>query len=321
MKDQILVTGGAGFIGSHLVDTLLSKGHRVICVDNLITGSLDNLAHLKNNPQFFFIRHDVAEPLSEDEEKKCLNLRCIYHLASPASPPKYQNYSVETMLVNSVGSYNMLNLAVKNPGCVFLLASTSEVYGDPLVHPQTETYFGNVNPNGIRACYDESKRFAEALVMEFFRKKRIPVRIARIFNTYGPRMQADDGRVVTNFINQALNGRKLTVYGKGDQTRSFCYVDDLVAGLVKLAETENINGEVFNLGNPDEKTIREIGEFILLLTGRTHLGFRYYDKPQDDPERRKPDISKARKILGWFPKVQLKDGLSKTVQYFQSVRS
>ena len=259
-----IVTGGAGFIGSNLCSELLRRGHFVYCVDNLITGSEKNIKPLLLNPNFAFLKHDVINPLPDSFKKKLNPPLFIFHLASPASPPKYKKWSIETMRVNSVGTYNMLNLASDYLYSRFLLASTSEVYGNPEVHPQKENYNGNVNPLGTRACYDESKRFAESLTMEFLRKKNTAVRIVRIFNTYGPNMEKSDGRVVSNFINQALSGQSLTLYGDGSQTRSLCYVSDLVEGIIKMIQKDNINGEVINLGNPNEMKVREIAEIILM---------------------------------------------------------
>ncbi len=315
---KCLVTGGAGFIGSHLSDSLIKKGHKVICIDNFLTGSRNNVAHLIDNRNFELIEYDLTESLTSDILKKISGVKYIFHLASPASPPQYQKYSIPTLLVNSIGTNNMLKMA-RNNDATFLLASTSEVYGNPLVHPQSEKYYGNVNPIGIRACYDESKRFAESLTMEYFRKFQIKSRVIRIFNTYGPRMEPDDGRVVSNFINQAMVNKPLTLYGDGLQTRSFCYVDDLVRGILLAVEKDGIDGEVINLGNPQEKKIIEIGRLILKLMHKTKLGFTRCQKPQDDPERRKPDISKAQNLLSWKPTISLLDGLTKTIAYFQSI--
>jgi nucleoside-diphosphate-sugar epimerase len=315
---KCLITGGAGFIGSNLSEALLEKGYIVYCLDNLITGNIRNIKSFERNSNFHFIRHNVSTPLTKNQLKIFDNVKYIYHLASPASPPKYQKFSIETLLVNSVGTYNMLQLA-KRIKANFLLASTSEVYGNPLQHPQKESYFGNVNPNGIRSCYDESKRFAEALTMEYFRKYKINCRIVRIFNTYGPKMEANDGRVISNFINQALRDKKLTIYGDGGQTRSFCYVSDMVSALILVMEGKDIDGEVFNLGNPDEKTVKEIGKIILKLLDKNNLGFQEFDLPGDDPLRRKPDITKIYKLLGWKPAISLRQGLQSTINYFREI--
>lgn len=314
-----IVTGGAGFIGSNLCLELIRKGYFVYCIDNLLTGNKANIEPLLKDPHFVFLNHDVIMPLPEDFTKKLESISCIFHLASPASPPKYRKWSIETMRVNSVGTYNMLSLAVKHPGTRFLLASTSEIYGNPLVHPQTEDYYGNVNTVGIRSCYDESKRFAESLTMEFLRKKDVAVRIVRIFNTYGPRMEKSDGRVVSNFINQALTGKPLTIYGDGSQTRSLCFVSDLVGGLIKMIEKDGIDGEVINMGNPNELTVKEIAETILELTNSPSHLVKEKEKDIDDPDRRKPDISKAKRILDWEPKVSVREGLLKTIDYFKKI--
>lgn len=309
-----LVTGGAGFIGSHLCDALIEAGERVLCVDNLVTGSKKNISHLLSHSSFTFIEADVVKPFSHGPG----HIDYIYHLASAASPPQYRRLAIETLLVNSIGTYRMLELA-KRQNAFFLLASTSEVYGNPKEHPQTESYFGNVNPVGVRACYDEGKRFAEAITMEYVRKHHLKARIIRIFNTYGPRMHRDDGRVVSNFINQAVRGKPLTVYGDGSQTRSFCYISDMVTGIVSAMEKEGIDGEVINLGNPDEQTITGIGKHILMLTKSSSQLVTTEEKQADDPERRKPDISKAQKLLGWYPRVSLSEGLQKTIDYFKSI--
>lgn len=315
-KKTCLVTGGAGFIGSHLTESLLDKGYKVISVDNLITGSKRNISHLENNPNFQFIEHDITKPLPITNYQLPI-INYIYHLASPASPPQYQKYSIETMRVNSEGTYNVLELASKKDS-KFLLTSTSEIYGDPKEHPQKETYWGNVNPIGKRSCYDESKRFSESLTMEFIRKKDCDARIIRIFNTYGPRMHKDDGRVVSNFINQAIDGRSLTIYGDGKQTRSFCYVTDMVAGLIKAMEGKNTKGEVINLGNPDERSVLEIAHLILKLTASQSI-IEFHKKPEDDPLRRKPDITHALNLLNWQPEVGLEEGLNSTIAYFQNI--
>lgn len=310
-KGKVLVAGGAGFIGSWLCEELLKQDFKVICMDNLCTGREQNISHLKQDNNFQFINHDLIEPLPEPLEK----INFIFHFASPASPPAYQKLAIETLLVNSNGTLSLLELARKN-NARFLFASTSEVYGNPLEHPQKEEYWGNVNPNGIRSMYDESKRFAEALCMAYFRKHNIDLRIARIFNTYGPRMRADDGRVISNFINQSLQDKPLTIYGDGKQTRSLCYVSDLIEGLLSLMFTEGIRGEIINLGNPHERTIFELAGIIRRLTNsKSEISFKAL--PQDDPERRCPDISKAKKILDWSPRVNLEEGLEKTIEWYR----
>jgi nucleoside-diphosphate-sugar epimerase len=305
---HILVAGGAGFIGSHLCERLLKLGHKVTCVDNLKTGRKSNLHEVQKSPKFLFLKRDIRKPLD-------LPMDFIFNLASYASPPYYQKWSVETMLTNSLGSYQLLELARKrNAG--YLYASTSEVYGDPLKHPQKETDWGNVNPIGVRACYDEAKRFGEALVMEYVRKHQLNARIIRIFNTYGPRLQKDDGRVISNFINQALQNKDLTIYGTGKQTRSFCYVTDLVDGIIRAAFKPKTRGQVFNLGNPGEFTMLEAAELIQKIIGRP-MRLDYKPLPGDDPKRRRPDISRAKTVLGWSPKVQLREGLTKTIAWFK----
>ncbi|MBW2970569.1 SDR family oxidoreductase [Candidatus Woesearchaeota archaeon] len=305
---KVLITGGAGFIGRHLCKLHLDEGDFVVCVDDLSSGARGNIAEFESHPNFRFVKHDVSVEL--DVHTK---FDLIYHLASRASPPDYQEYPIHTMLANSYGTKNMLELALKNDA-VMLYSSTSEVYGDPEVHPQQEDYWGKVNPIGVRSCYDESKRFSEALCMAYIRKRDAKVRIARIFNTYGPYMRAEDGRVVTNFINQALLGKEITVYGDGSQTRSFCYVDDLVKGLRLLIDSDH-NGPV-NLGNPNEMSVLEIAEKIKEMTGsKSKIVFK--PLPKDDPVRRKPDISLAKKILKWEPKVGVEAGLRKTVEYFR----
>lgn len=312
-----LVAGGAGFIGSHLCKSLLNENFKVICVDNLITGDKKNIEQLLSNPNFTYLEKDVVKPFDED-----VKAEYIFHLASPASPNKnysksYINNPIETLLVNSVGTYNMLELANKL-SAKLLFASTSEVYGDPEVSPQPETYFGNVNPNGIRSVYDESKRFGEAAVMAYVRKFDLDARIIRIFNTYGPNMQKDDGRVVSEFIVQALTGKPLTIYGDGKQTRSFCFVSDMVDGIEKAMFAENTKGEVINLGNPDERTVMDLGNIVKKIT-QANVEFSYFDLPQDDPKTRKPDITKAQKLLAWEPKVSLEEGLNKTIEYFKNL--
>jgi dTDP-glucose 4,6-dehydratase len=307
---RTLITGGAGFIGSHLCERFLELGHEVICVDNLITGSLANLETFRNHERFSFIRHDISHPLEIDGP-----IDYILHFASPASPVDYLQYPIQTLKVGSLGTHNTLGLA-KAKKARFLLASTSEVYGDPAVHPQTEDYWGHVNPVGYRGCYDEAKRFSEALVMAYHRTHGIDTRIVRIFNTYGPRMRLDDGRVLPNFMGQALRGEPLTVYGEGKQTRSFCYVSDLVAGIEKLLFVENYH-EPVNLGNPDEVTILEFAQEILALAGSSSK-IDYRPLPQDDPRQRKPDITRARQLLGWEPQVSRREGLQRTLAYFQA---
>lgn len=320
-QKTVLVTGAAGFVGSHLVDTLLKKGANVIGVDNFITGRQSNLQHLldengSTEDNFAFIQTDAIQSPATylDEEIK---LDVIFHLASPASPPRYQEHPVETYLVNSLGTHHLLDyLQTTNPEGRFVFASTSEVYGDPQVHPQTEEYWGNVNPNGVRSCYDEAKRLGESMCGVFNRDFKVDVRIARIFNTYGPRINPDDGRVIPNFIKQALANEALTVYGDGQQTRSYCFVDDLVSGLMKLALVDEAEGETINLGNPDEYTINETAELIKELTGsKSELAFE--ELPQDDPSRRQPDISKAKQILNWQPTIDFKTGLQKTIDDFK----
>jgi dTDP-glucose 4,6-dehydratase len=305
---RILITGGAGFIGSHLCDRFLAEGHDVVCLDNLLTGSTDNIAHLAGNRRFSFIHHDVTNYIFVEGK-----IDAILHFASPASPVDYQNFPIQTLKVGSLGTHKALGLA-KEKKARFLLASTSEVYGDPLTHPQREDYWGNVNPIGPRGVYDEAKRFAEAMTMAYHRYHAVDTRIARIFNTYGPRMRLNDGRVVPNFICQALRGEDLTVYGDGSQTRSFCYIDDLVEGIVRLLfspETEPVN-----LGNPGEFTILEFARVILEVTGARSRTV-HNPLPVDDPQVRKPDISRGREILGWSPKVELREGIQKTIPYFQ----
>ncbi|OPZ73862.1 MAG: UDP-glucose 4-epimerase [Firmicutes bacterium ADurb.Bin456] len=307
-----LVTGASGFLGSHLVDRLLLKGHRVLGLDNLSTGNLENLGQaLSNGRTFFFIQADVAEDFSLPGTK----LNYIWHLASPASPVDYRSLNVETMLANSIGTKKMLDLALQHQAR-FLLASTSEAYGDPLIHPQPETYWGNVNPVGERSCYDESKRFAETLTFEYRRRYGLDTRIVRIFNTYGPRMQVNDGRAGPNFICQALRGEPLTLYGSGSQTRSFIFVTDEIEGILRAMFYENTCGEVINIGNPQECTILEFAGIIARLCG-VKCSLVYRPLPPDDPARRCPDISKARALLGWQPRVPLERGLAMTINYFR----
>ena len=303
---KILVTGGAGFIGSHLCERLLNEGNEVICVDNFFTGSKENITHLMENKYFELIRHDITEHLLVEVDQ-------IYNLACPASPVHYQYNPIKTIKTSILGITNMLGLA-KRVKATILQASTSEVYGDPKEHPQKETYWGNVNPIGIRSCYDEGKRVAETLMMDYHRQNNVDIKIIRIFNTYGPRMAEYDGRVVSNFIVQALKGADITVYGDGSQTRSFCYVSDLVDGFIKMMNSKNFTGPV-NLGNPVETPIVEFAERIIKLTG-SKSKIIFLPLPQDDPTQRKPDISLASERLGWQPEVQLQDGLTKTIEYF-----
>lgn len=305
---KILVTGGAGFIGSHLCERLLNEGNEVICVDNFFTGSKNNILHLMDNKYFEVIRHDIIQPLIVEVDE-------IYNFACPASPVHYQYNAIKTIKTNVLGTTNMLGLA-KRLKARFLQASTSEVYGDPKIHPQTEAYWGNVNPIGIRSCYDEGKRVAETLTMDYHRQNGVDIKIIRIFNTYGPRMAADDGRVVSNFIVQALKGEDLTVYGDGSQTRSFCFVSDLVDGAIKMMNSEKgFNGPV-NLGNPVETPIIEFAKKIKEMTG-SNSKIVHKPLPQDDPTQRRPDISLAKEKLGWQPDVKLDDGLRKTIEYFE----
>lgn len=311
-KLSILVTGGAGFLGSNLCERLLKDGHEVICLDNFSTGVEENIEHLLQNPNFRVIRHDVTIPLPIHEIGE---IDEIYNLACPASPIAYQHDPIQTFKTAVLGTLNLLDL-VRQKNARFLQASTSEIYGNPLEHPQKETYWGNVNPIGIRACYDEGKRAAETLCMDYYRQYKMPIRIARIFNTYGPRMRPDDGRVISNFIMQALRNEPLTVYGDGSQTRSFCFVDDLIDGLIRLMAYEHV-GPV-NLGNPEEHTVVEIAEMIISLT-ESKSKIVYRQLPQDDPTRRCPDITRAKEILLWQPKTSLQDGLQKTIAYFQNL--
>ena len=303
-----VVTGGAGFLGSHLVDYLLRRGHKVVAVDNLVTGSVDNIAHLAGNQDFRFIEQDVTEYLFIDME-----VDYVWHFASPASPVDYLELPIQTLKVGSLGTHKALGLAM-HKSARFLLASTSEVYGDPLVHPQTESYWGNVNPTGLRGCYDESKRFAEALAMAYHREHGVETRIARIFNTYGPRMRLRDGRVVPAFVSQALKNQPLTVFGRGEQTRSFCYCTDLIEGIYRLMQSGT--SDPVNLGNPAELTVLQFARQIIAAAGsRSKISFR--PLPEDDPRRRRPDIARARSLLGWEPRVALGEGLVKTIDYFR----
>ncbi|MBI4779113.1 SDR family oxidoreductase [Candidatus Falkowbacteria bacterium] len=305
----ILVTGGAGFIGSHLCEKLLEQGNRVICLDNLFTGNKKNIEPFFADENFTFTPHDIIEPFFTNEK-----INQIYNLACPASPIHYQINAIRTIKANTIGVINMLGLA-KSHGARILQASTSEVYGDPAEHPQKESYWGNVNPIGPRACYDEGKRVAETLFFDYYRKYNLEIRVARIFNTYGPKMAANDGRVVSNFITQALANKDITIYGDGSQTRSFCYVSDLVDGLIKLMNKKNFIGPV-NLGNPLELTVKEIAEKIINLTGsKSRLVYKLL--PEDDPKKRRPDITLAEKELNWQPEIKLEDGLKKTIEYFE----
>lgn len=309
-RKRILITGGAGFLGSHLCDRLLDQGHEVLCVDNLFTGTKRNIDHLHNNPRFEFLRHDVTFPLYVEVDE-------IYNLACPASPIHYQHDPIQTTKTSVHGAINVLGLA-KRLKCKIFQASTSEVYGDPAVHPQTETYWGNVNPIGLRSCYDEGKRCAETLFFDYHRQAGLEIKVARIFNTYGPRMHPADGRVVSNFIMQALNGQPITLFGDGKQTRSFCYVDDLIEGFIKLMESSpDVTGPV-NLGNPREFSIKELAETVVDLVG-VDASVTYRDLPEDDPKQRKPDIETARALLDWEPKVQLREGLESTISYFRDL--
>lgn len=312
---NILVTGGAGFVGSHVVDALLAAGHHVVIADSFLTGRYVNLRHAENDDRLQFVEVDLAE--KQQTERLTGPFDRVYNLASPASPRGYGRYSIETMLVNAQGTFHALEIAQRD-GARFLQASTSEVYGDPAVHPQPEHYWGNVNPIGPRACYDEGKRYAESLTMEFVRRYNLDARIARIFNTYGPRSHPRDGRVVPNFCIQALTGAEITVFGDGMQTRSFCYVDDLVRGLMLLMETDGIQGEVVNLGNPNEFTMLQLAEEVIRLTASTST-IRFEPLPIDDPTRRCPDISKAIRLLNWSPDVSLASGLRPTLDYFREV--
>jgi dTDP-glucose 4,6-dehydratase len=305
---RILVTGASGFLGSHLTDRLLSEGHSVLGVDNLSTGDLDNIANLRNESRFQFEERDIC--VAFDPGK----VDCVFNMASPASPPEYLRLGIETLRVGSVGVENTLSIA-KRYGAGFLHASTSECYGDPLEHPQSETYWGNVNPVGPRSVYDEAKRFAEALVMAYHRSRGVNTHLVRIFNTYGPRLHPGDGRVISNFMMQALRGEPLTIYGDGKQTRSFCYVDDLIEGIVRLSRSDE--HMPVNIGNQDEFTILECAKAVLAVTG-SKSELRFVDLPVDDPTRRRPDITRARTLLAWEPKIKLKEGLEKSLDYFKS---
>lgn len=306
---RVLVTGGAGFLGSHLCDKLIAAGHDVLCVDNLFTGSKENIRHLSGHPHFEFMCHDITEPLFVEVDQ-------IYNLACPASPPHYQFDPIKTAKTCFLGALNMLGLA-KRCKARILQASTSEVYGDPAVHPQPETYRGNVNPIGIRSCYDEGKRIAETLFFDYHRQHNVDIRVVRIFNTYGPRMNPDDGRVVSNFIMQALHNEDITIYGDGRQTRSFCYVDDLIDGMYRMMNTEGLTGPV-NLGNPGEFTMLGLAEKVITKT-KSKSKITFKPLPADDPTQRKPDITLAKEKLGWEPTVALDDGLEKTIAYFRGI--
>lgn len=324
MKDflknkQVVVTGAAGFVGSHLCDSLLENGAKVLGLDNFLTGSSANIAHLKNNNNFSFKEVDVINnPALFLDELDHIDL--ILHFASPASPPRYQAYPVETYLVNAFATHNLLQyLTEKHPTARFLFASTSEVYGDPAVHPQTEDYWGNVNPNGKRACYDESKRLGESICGVHERDFDVDVRLVRIFNTYGPRMDINDGRVIPNFIKEALSGDPLTIYGDGSQTRSYCYVADLVEGILRLASGDDLKGQTINLGNPGEFTVEETAEVIhRTVNPDRKIEFSFHELPSDDPTRRRPDISKAKKYLDWEPSIAFEEGIKKTIEFFRA---
>lgn len=306
-KKRALITGGAGFIGSHLCERLLSAGFNVVCMDNFITGSKENIAHLLSERNFEFIKHNVTRYINVKGR-----IDCVLHFASPASPKDYLEFPIQTLKVGSLGTHNALGLA-KSKKAVFMLASTSEVYGDPLVHPQPESYWGHVNPVGVRGCYDEAKRFSEAITMAYRRIHKVDTKIIRIFNTYGPRMRMNDGRVVPNFIYQALHNKPVTVYGRGNQTRSFCYISDLIEGIFSCLNS-NVPGPI-NLGNPREFTILELAKLVLKFT-ETKSKIVYEELPLDDPRQRRPDIAMAKKLLGWQPKIKLEDGLARTIEWF-----
>lgn len=308
--NRVLVTGGAGFLGSHLCERLLNEGNEVICVDNLFTGSKDNIRHLMDNPYFEFMRHDITQPLYVEADR-------IYNLACPASPPHYQYDPIKTAKTSVYGAMNLLGLA-KRTHARILQASTSEVYGDPQIHPQPESYRGNVNPIGIRSCYDEGKRMAETLFFDYHRQHGVDIKVIRIFNTYGPRMNPEDGRVVSNFIVQALKGEDITIYGDGNQTRSFCYVDDLIDGMVRMMNSrDDFTGPV-NLGNPGEFTMKQLAQMVIELTGSSSK-LVYMPLPSDDPTQRKPVIDLAERELSWKPAIKLEDGLKKTIEFFKTV--
>ena len=305
----ILITGGAGFLGSHLCEKLLNSDNKIICLDNLYTGNINNIKHLLDNPNFSFVEHDIIEPYNT------INVDEIYNLACPASPPHYQKDPIKTLKTSVIGIINLLEIA-KNNNAKILQASTSEIYGNPLMHPQEEEYFGNVNTIGLRSCYDEGKRCAETIISDYRRMYNIETRIVRIFNTYGPKMSPNDGRIISNFIVQALNNNEITVYGDGSQTRSFCYVDDTIDGLIKLMNS-NYNMPV-NIGNPQEKTVLDIAKLVIKLTN-SKSKIVYKPLPSDDPVKRKPDIAKAKSIINWTPKTELELGLSKTIEYFKTI--
>ena len=309
-RKRILITGGAGFLGSHLTERLLAEGNEVICADSLFTGTKDNIAPFLDNPYYEFIRHDITNPLQVEVDE-------IYNLACPASPIHYQHNPIHTVKTSVMGAINMLELA-KHLQCKILHASTSEVYGDPTVHPQTEDYWGNVNPIGVRSCYDEGKRCAETLFFDFHRQEKIDIRVVRIFNTYGPRMHPQDGRVVSNFIMQALRGDPITLYGDGSQSRSFCYVDDLIDGFIKFMDLEPGATGPINIGNPNEFTIRGLAEAVVKLT-KSKSELIYAPLPKDDPKQRQPDISNTKVLLDWEPHIQLEEGLKKTISYFENI--
>ncbi len=308
MKNRVnLVTGGTGFLGSHLIEQLINNEEKVICIDNNITGKISNISHLLNTNKLEFINHDVKEPISLEVDK-------IWHLACPASPQHYQIDPIETAKTCFIGTLNMLNLA-KESNAKILIASTSEVYGDPKISPQSENYFGNVNPNGIRSCYDEGKRIAETLAFDFHRKHNVEIKVVRIFNTYGPRMNPNDGRVISNFIVQAMLNKPITIYGRGEQTRSFCYVDDLIEGILKVMQNSYIGP--INLGNPKEITIRNLAENIKKLINPS-VELTYKDLPEDDPFQRKPDLSLAERLINWNPKIDINDGILRTKKWFEN---
>ena len=309
---NVLITGAAGFIGSHLCDKFINKGHRVIGIDNYLTGSPENVAHLRNEVRFKFIEQDVTEPFTVEDD-----IDLIMHFACPASPIDYHTYPIETMKVDSIGTLNTLELATRKK-CRYVMASSSEIYGDPAVHPQVETYWGNVNTLGPRAVYEEAKRFSETLCITYNKEFGLDVRIVRIFNTYGERMRVNDGRVIPNFLTQALKGEPITIYGDGTQTRSLCYIADLVEGIYKLATFEGLQGTVMNLGSPDECQIIEVANLVRRLVG-TKSDVVFHSLPEDDPKRRCPDISKAKRLLDWHPKVPLNEGLAKTVKYYEHI--
>lgn len=312
LRKRVMVTGGAGFLGSHLIDRLIERGCDVLCVDNLFTGSKDNISHLRDNPRFEFMRHDVTFPLFVEVDE-------IYNLACPASPVHYQHDPIQTTKTSVHGAINMLGLA-KRLGCKILQASTSEVYGDPSVHPQKEDYWGHVNPIGPRSCYDEGKRCAETLFFDYHRQVELPIKVMRIFNTYGPRMHPADGRVVSNFIVQALKDEPISIYGDGTQTRSFCYVDDLIAGMIALMETgPEVTGPI-NIGNPGEFTIRELATKVIELIG-SRSEIIQHPLPADDPKQRQPDISLAKQVLSWEPTIALEEGLTQTIDYFRKLQN